>query len=110
MSAATGDSKFDTVTPTFPTTQCAAIAGLPYPATPSSGLAERFDDTSSLPFDDMEVGVAFAEFLTDLAHVGAGLRPASAATVALAIFAGLDRDSALTLLGRSAVPELGPFA
>lgn len=36
---------------------------------------DRFDETSSLPFDDMDAGVAFAEFLTDLARVGAGLRP-----------------------------------
>lgn len=36
---------------------------------------DRFDDTFSLPFEDMDVGVAFAEFLTDLARVGAGLRP-----------------------------------
>jgi hypothetical protein len=36
---------------------------------------DRFDETSGLPFEDMDAGVAFAEFLTDLARVGAGLRP-----------------------------------
>jgi hypothetical protein len=36
---------------------------------------DRFDDPPSLSFEDMDVGVAFAEILTDLARVGAGLRP-----------------------------------
>ncbi|MBB3588969.1 hypothetical protein [Sphingomonas sp. BK481] len=36
---------------------------------------DRFEDPSSLPFEDMDDGLVFAEFLTDLVRVGAGLRP-----------------------------------
>ena len=36
---------------------------------------DRFEDPSHIPFDDMNEGRVFAEFLTDLARVGAGLRP-----------------------------------
>ena len=36
---------------------------------------DRLEDPSPLPFEDMEDGRVFAEFLTDLVRVGAGLRP-----------------------------------
>ena len=36
---------------------------------------DRFEHPSSLPFEDMKDGQVFAEFLTDLVRVGAGLRP-----------------------------------
>lgn len=36
---------------------------------------DRFDDTTSLTEEDVDDGEVFAEFLTDLARVGAGLRP-----------------------------------
>lgn len=39
------------------------------------GWLDRFEDPSSLPFEDMEDGLVFAEFLTNLVRVGAGLKP-----------------------------------
>ena len=36
---------------------------------------DRFEDPSTLPFEDMPNGRVFAEFLADLVRVGAGLRP-----------------------------------
>lgn len=35
----------------------------------------RFEDPGRLPFEDMDDGRVFAEFLTDLCRVGAGLNP-----------------------------------
>jgi hypothetical protein len=36
---------------------------------------DRFEEPSGLPLEDMNDGLIFAEFLTDLARIGAGLRP-----------------------------------
>lgn len=36
---------------------------------------DRFEDPSNLPFEEMDDGIVFADFLTDLVRAGAGLRP-----------------------------------